>query len=179
MKEDQDFQHDLKSKIIALEEENTFICEKIFEITQRVEKCEKCSNILKSSNKTDNIKSSYESININKTNLDNNNNIDKHSRNPPPNIGTFSSGLNCVSDGLELVPRKPKGSSLNGYEEPSDPGSDKFDDYDENMVESNQISQPYLMAIKQKIIDLKKEKDPIINKLKEEINELYLELNKN
>ena len=31
--------------------------------------------------------------------------------------------------------------------------------------------------IKQKILDLKKEKDPIVNKLKEEIISLYKELN--
>ena len=172
LKEDKDFQHDLKLKITALDEENTFICEKIFEITQRVENCEKCSNLLKSSNKTDNVlKSSYGSAFEN-----NNNNNGIQTRNVAPGIGTISSGLNFVSDTTELVPKKPQGS-LNIYEEASDPGSEQFEDIDENMIESNRISQPYLIGLKQKIIDLKKEKEPIINKLKEEIKELYLELN--
>ena len=170
LKEDQDFQHDLKAKITALDEENTFICEKIYDITQRVEKCDKCSNLLKSSNISDNnLRSSYgsmiKSIHGN-----------KKSRNIAAVGGTSSSGLNFASAGTELVPRKPQGS-LNIYEEASDPGSDQMDDIDENQSDNNTISQPYLIGIKQKIMDLKKEKDPIINKLKDEIKALYLELN--
>ena len=172
LKEDQDFQHDLKAKITALDEENEFICEKIFEITQRVERCEKCSNLLRSSNISDNnIKLSKESVI--KTN-DENNNIQK-SRNMVPKEGTFSSGLNFYTAGTDLIPRKPQ-ASLN-HDEASDPGSEQIDDIDENEVENNDMAQPYLIGIKQKILDLKQEKEPIINKLKNEIKSLYLELN--
>ena len=179
LKEDKDFQHDLKAKITALDEENAFICEKIFEITQRVEKCEKCSILLKTSNKSDNnLRISYKSMNksIHGNNITNNNNNNKKSRNVFPIDGASTSGLNFGTIGTELIPRKPMASS-HMNEEPSDPGSEQMDDVDENQVESNNYSEPYLNEIKQKIIDLKNEKDPIINKLKDEIRELYLELN--
>jgi hypothetical protein len=170
LKEDQDFQHDLKAKINALEEENNFICEKIFDITQRVEKCEKCSNLLKSSYISDNnCRSSNGSMmkNVN----------DKiKSRNIVQGAAATSSGLNVGSAGTELVPRKPQGT-INMYEEASDPCSDQMDDIEENHFENINTSKPYLIGIKQKIIDLKKEKEPIINKLKEEIKSIYLELN--
>ena len=177
LKEDQDFHHDLKAKIIALEEENNFVCEKIFEITERVEKCEKCSNLLRSSNISDNnIKSSYGSM-VRSIHGNNKDNIPQKSRNMSQLPGNNSSGLNFTSGGTELVPRKPL-SSMNVYEEASDPGSDQMDDIDENQNDfSNNVSNPYLIGLKQKIIDLKQEKEPIVNKLKEEIKALYLELN--
>jgi hypothetical protein len=179
LKEDQDFHHDLKAKINALNEENAFICEKIFEITQRVEKCEKCSNLLRSSNiSSNNPKSSYGSA-IKSAHGTNNNNNAKKSRNVPVLPGGNSSGLNFQSGGTELIPRKPL-SSLNAYEEVSDPISDQMDDIDENQNDVNiMVSNPYLTGIKQKIIDLKKEKEPIIEKLKQEIKSLYSELNIN
>lgn len=179
LKEDQDFHHDLKAKINALNEENAFICEKIFEITQRVEKCEKCSNLLRSSNiSSNNLKSSYGSA-IKSAHETNNNNNAKKSRNIPLMPGGNSSGLIFQSGGSELIPRKPQ-SSLNAYEEVSDPISDQMDDIDENQNDVNiMVSNPYLSGIKQKIIDLKKEKEPIIERLKEEIKSLYSELNIN
>ena len=174
LKEDQDFQHDLKAKITALDEENEFIGEKIFEITQRVEKCEKCSNLLKSSYISDNnIRSSKGSM---IKYIHGNNNNAKKSRNIPQAEATSSSGLNFYTGGTDLIPRRPQGS-LNQCDEASDPGSEKIDDMDENINESNDMSQPYLFGIKKKIMDLKQEKEPIINKLKEEIKALYLELN--
>ena len=181
LKEDEDFQHDLKAKITALDEENTFICEKIFEITQRVEKCEKCSILLKTSNKSDNnMRVSYESMNKiiheNKINSNNINEYNKKSRNNFPVEGTITSGLNFVSVGTELIPRKPMASS-NLNEEPSEPMSKQMDDVDENQVESNNFSETYLNEIKLKIKELKNEKEPIVNKLKDEIKTLYLELN--
>ena len=183
LKEDQDFHHDLKAKINALNEENAFICEKIFEITQRVEKCEKCSILLRSSNiSSNNLKSSYGSgiKSVHGTNNNNNNNNNaKKSRNIPLMPGGNSSGLNFQSGGSEFIPRKPQ-SSLNAYEEVSDPISDQMDDIDENQNDVNiMVSNPYLTGIKQKIINLKKEKEPIIEKLKQEIKSLYSELNIN
>ena len=174
LQEDKDFQHDLKAKITALDEENEFICEKIFEITQRVEKCEKCSNLLKSSNISDNLIRSSKGSMI-KSISGKNNNVIK-SRNMLPAEATFSSGLNFNSGGTDLVPKKPKGS-LNHYEVISDPGSEQMEDIDENNEGSNDMPQPYLIGLKQKILDLKQEKEPIVNKLKEEITALYLELN--
>ena len=177
LKEDQDFQHDLKAKITALDEENEFIGEKIFEITQRVEKCEKCSNLLKSSNISENNMRSSKGSMIKDIHGNNNNiNNGKKSRNMPPAEATSSSGLNFYTGGTDLIPRKPQGS-LNQCDEASDPGSEQMDDIDENQMESNEMSQRYLYTIKQKIMDLKQEKEPIINKLKEEIKALYLELN--
>jgi hypothetical protein len=180
LKEDQDFHHDLKAKINALNEENAFICEKIFEINQRVEKCEKCSNLLRSSNiSSNNLKSSYGSV-IKSIHGNINNNNAKKSRNIPfiPG-GNSSSGFNFQSSGTELIPRKPQ-SSMNAYEDVSDPISDQMDDIDENQNDINiMVSNPYLTGIKQKIIDLKKEKEPIIEKLKQEIRSLYSELNIN
>ena len=174
LKEDKDFQHDLKMKITALDEENEFVCEKIFEITQRVERCEKCLNLLKSSNISDNKVRSPKGdiININNSI----NNINNKSRNMNPIEGIMSSGLNFNTGGTDLVPRKPQ-TSLNHYEEASDPGSEQMEDINENEMESVNMSHPYIMGIKQKIYDLKQEKEPIINKLKEEIKSLYLELN--
>ena len=174
LKEDKDFQHDLKMKITALDEENEFVCEKIYEITQRVERCEKCLNLLKSSNISDNKVRSPKGDIININNSINNNN--NKSRNMNPIEGTMSSGLNFITGGTDLVPRKPQ-ASLNHYEEVSDPGSEQMEDIDENEMESVNMSHPYLMGIKQKIYDLKQEKEPIVNKLKEEIKSLYLELN--
>ena len=177
LKEDQDFQHDLKAKIAALDEENNFINEKIYDITQRVERCEKCNNLLKSSYISENnFRTSYGSIIVNKPVEEN---IPQKSRNMAGKEVTSSSGFNFITGGTELVPKTPRG--YNKKEEYSVPESMEIDDEndeDENN-KRNEINKEWKEdkeSIKQKIMELKKEKEPIVNKLKQEIIELYREL---
>ena len=178
IKEDKDFQHDLKAKISALNEENNFVNEKIFEITQRVEKCEKCNDLLKTSFVSENkIRTSIESI---MKNAQEEENIIKKSRNIlPDKKETKSSEINIVSIGTELIPKKPRDYIPN--EESSEEDSMQIDDEDEGKNKKIKISNNDIISdtqtYKQKIINLKKEKEPIIEKLKEEINKLYQELN--
>ena len=178
IKEDKDFQHDLKAKISALNEENNFVNEKIFEITQRVEKCEKCNDLLKTSFVSENkIRTSIESI---MKNAQEEENIIKKSRNIlPDKKETKSSEINFVSIGTELIPKKPRDYIPN--EENSEEDSMQIDDEDEGKNKKIKISNNDIISdtqtYKQKIINLKKEKEPIIEKLKEEINKLYQELN--
>jgi hypothetical protein len=174
LKEDQDFQRDLKAKITELNEENNFINEKIYEITQRVDKCEKCNNLLKSSFISDNnFRASYGSLNINKPVEENK---PKKSRNMAEKEVTSSSGFNFITAGTELIPKTPRGYNKN--EEYSVPESIQIDD--DNYANGNNINKNFKESkesIKQKIIELKREKEPIINKLHQEIVELYKELN--
>ena len=179
LKEDKDFQHDLKAKISALDEENNFVNEKIFEITQRVEKCEKCNNLLKSSFIPENkIKTSLSNI-LKNPKEDEEDNLPNKSRNvvneKEKDISS-SSGINFITGGTDLVPKKPRGYLKN--EEISEPDSIQIDDDDnfKNKNNKNEILEN-TENIKQKIIELKREKDPIVNKLKEEILNLYSELN--
>ena len=180
IKEDKDFQHDLKAKISALDEENNFVNEKIFDITQRVEKCEKCNNLLKSQSyiSENKIRTSLESI---MKNAQEEEKIIKKSRNVlPEKKDTTSSGINIVTVGTDLIPKKPRDYLEN--DELSEEDSMQIDDEDENeKKKKNEISENDFISetqnYKQKIIDLKKEKEPIIEKLKEEINKLYQELN--
>ena len=180
IKEDKDFQHDLKTKISALEEENNFVNEKIFDITQRVEKCEKCNNLLKTSFISENkIKTSLESIMKNAQEEENNM---KKSRNIlPEKKETTSSGINNFTVGTDLIPKKPRDYIEN--EELSEEDSMQIDDEEEEKKKKNEISEnDYIsdtQTFKQKIINLKKEKEPIVEKLKEEIDKLYQELNMN
>ena len=179
LKEDKDFQHDLKTKIAALDEENNFVNDKIFEITQRVENCKKCNNLLKSSYISDNkMSTSFGNIVKNAKEEDS---PKKSRNNPPEKEVSSSSGFNFVTGGTEMVPKKPR--EFNKIEEYSDPESIHIDDdnIDNNDNKLKGINDNEILddseAIKQKIIELKKEKDPIVNKLKEEIIELYKELN--
>ena len=179
IKEDKDFQHDLKAKISALDEENNFVNEKIFEITERVENCTKCNNLLKSSNMSENKVVPYFD-NIIK-NVQEEDNIHKNSRNfSIEKGGTLSSGFNFVSGGTDTVPKKPR--EFNKKQDYSEDDSIQIDDeniYDDKnkmkIKEKEEFNNDEI--IKQKILDLKKEKDPIVNKLKEEIISLYKELN--
>ena len=181
LKEDKDFQHDLKAKISALDEENNFVNEKIYEITQRVENCKKCNNLIKSSYISDNkMSTSFGNIIKNEKEGDD---IPKKSRNNPTEKEvTSSSGFNFVTGGTEIPPKQPRG--FNKIEEYSDPESIHIDDENNDNVDKskgiksndNEILDD-TEIIKQKILDLKREKDPIVNKLKEEIIELYKELN--
>ena len=179
IKEDKDFQHDLKAKISALDEENNFVNEKIFEITERVENCTKCNNLLKSSNISENKVVPYFD-NIIK-NVQEEDNIHKNSRNfSIEKEGTLSSGFNFVSGGTDTVPKKPR--EFNKKQDYSEDDSIQIDDeniYDDKnkmkIKEKEEFDNDEI--IKQKILDLKKEKDPIVNKLKEEIISLYKELN--
>ena len=179
LKEDKDFQHDLKAKISALDEENNFVNEKIFEITQRVEKCEKCNNLLKSSFIPENkIKNSLSNILKNPQEEDNLPNKSRNVVNEKEKEKEISSssGINFITGGTDLVPKKPRGYLKN--EEISEPNSIQIDDDDifKNKKNENEILEN-AENIKQKIIELKREKEPIVNKLKEEILKLYSELN--
>ena len=179
LKEDKDFQHDLKAKISALDEENNFVNEKIFEITQRVEKCEKCNNLLKSSFIPENkIKNSLSNILKNPQEEDNLPNKSRNVINEKEKEKEISSssGINFITGGTDLVPKKPRGYLKN--EEISEPNSIQIDDDDifKNKKNENEIFEN-TENIKQKIIELKREKEPIVNKLKEEILKLYSELN--
>ena len=178
IKEDKDFQHDLKAKISALDEENNFLNEKIFDITQRVEKCEKCNNLLKSTSfiSENKIRTSLESI---MKNAQEEENIIKKSRNAlPDKKDTTSSGINIVTVGTDLIPKKPRDYLEN--DDLSEEDSMQIDE-ESDKKKKNEISENDFISeaqnYKQKIIDLKKEKEPIIEKLKEEINKLYQELN--
>ena len=178
IKEDQDFQHDLKAKISALDEENNFVNEKIFDITQRVEKCEKCNNLLKSQSyiSENKIRTSLESI---MKNAEEEENIIKKSRNIlHEKKDTTSSGINIVTVGTDLIPKKPRDYLEN--DDLSEEDSNQIDEESEQK-KKNEISENDFISetqnFKQKIIELKKEKEPIIEKLKEEINKLYQELN--
>ena len=181
LKEDKDFQHDLKAKISALDEENNFVNEKIYEITQRVENCKKCNNLIKSSYISDNkMSTSFGNIIKNEKEGDD---IPKKSRNNPTEKEvTSSSGFNFVTGGTEIAPKQPRG--FNKIEEYSDPESIHIDDENNDNVDKSKGIKSNdnenlddTEIIKQKILDLKREKDPIVNKLKEEIIELYKELN--
>ena len=178
LKEDQDFHDDLKTKISALEQENQYLGLKIVQITQRVEKCEKCSTLLCSSTLSmGNIMNSFDNNLI--KNINDNNNI--KSRNIEKISAAGSSGLNFVTGGTDLVPRKPQGT-LNIYEDSDEsiPNSNSFDDLGGDEDEFKDVdSSPYLAGLKQKIMDLKNEKEPIVNKLRKEIDILYQELNGN
>ena len=168
LKEDKDFQHDLKAKIAVLDEENNFVNEKIFDITQRVEKCQKCNNLLKTSYISDNlVKTTFD--NIVKNAQDEENSAVKSRNIIVGRDATSSSGVNFISGGTELAPRKPRDFSKNGEH--------SLNESIEMNVENNEKNKGDTEHIKQKILELKREKDPIINKLKEEINELYKELN--
>ena len=107
-------------------------------------------------------------------------NIIKKSRNIlPDKKETKSSEINFVSIGTELIPKKPRDYIPN--EESSEEDSMQIDDEDEGKNKKIKISNNDIISdtqtYKQKIINLKKEKEPIIEKLKEEINKLYQELN--
>ena len=89
---------------------------------------------------------------------------------------TSSSGFNFITEGTELIPKTPRGYNKN--EEYSVPESIQIDD--DNYANGNNINKDFKESkesIKQKIIELKREKEPIINKLHQEIVELYKELN--
>ena len=188
LKEDKDFQHDLKAKISALDEENNFVNEKIFEITQRVEKCDKCNNLIKSSYISEN--KLHTSINSLVKNMKDEETINNKSRNPifekekereKVKDITSGSGFNFVSAGTELIPKKPRGYSKNDdiYESDSVEIDDEKKENEKDKKENNQENKNFgdTESFKEKILKLKREKDPIVNKLKEEILELYQELN--
>ena len=109
--------------------------------------------------------------------------IPKKSRNNPTEKEvTSSSGFNFVTGGTEIPPKQPRG--FNKIEEYSDPESIHIDDENNYNVDKSKGIKSNdnenlddTEIIKQKILDLKREKDPIVNKLKEEIIELYKELN--
>ena len=179
IKEDKDFQHDLKAKISVLDEENNFVNEKIYEITERVENCNKCNNLLKSSNINESkIVSNYDNL-IKNTQEDNN--MHKNSRNfSVDREGTFSSGFNFVSGGTDMTPKRPR--EFNKKKDYSEDDSLHIEDESINdgknknkikLKEENDNDDIF----KQKILELKRDKEPIINKLKEEIISLYKELN--
>ena len=91
---------------------------------------------------------------------------------------TTSSGINIVTVGTDLIPKKPR-----DYLENNDLSEEDSNQIDEesDQKKKNEISENDFISetqnFKQKIIELKKEKEPIIEKLKEEINKLYQELN--
>ena len=181
LNEDKDFQHDLKAKISALDEENNFVNEKIFEITQRVDNCQKCNNLIKSQYVIDNDKEKYSFDNAIKYPEEIDNTINKSRNMPGEREITSSSGVNFVTGGTEFVPKKPRGLIKN--EELSNHESIQIEDEKDknikNIKEKIDVNgdMKETEILKQKILELKREKDPIVNKLKEEIIGLYKELN--
>ena len=181
LNEDKDFQHDLKAKISALDEENNFVNEKIFEITQRVDNCQKCNNLIKSQYIIDNDKEKYSFDNAIKYPEEIDNTIKKSRNMPGEREITSSSGVNFVTGGTEFVPKKPRGLIKN--EELSNHESIQIEDEKDknikNIKEKIDVNgdMKETEILKQKILELKREKDPIVNKLKEEIIGLYKELN--
>ena len=91
---------------------------------------------------------------------------------------TTSSGINIVTVGTDLIPKKPRDYLEN--DDLSEEDSNQIDE-ESDQKKKDEISENDFISetqnFKQKIIELKKEKEPIIEKLKEEINKLYQELN--
>ena len=94
--------------------------------------------------------------------------------------GTFSSGFNFVSGGTDMTPKRPR--EFNKKKDYSEDDSLHIEDESINdgknknkikLKEENDNDDIF----KQKILELKRDKEPIINKLKEEIISLYKELN--
>lgn len=132
IKEDKDFQSDLKIKIYEYQESINYLENKIFEITMRCEKCKKCSELLKLS--TLSLPSKYNT----------------KSNKAPPKLVT-----NHDEDSLEdidLLDDDLEGGEYYDYLEKT-----------ENEIKNN-------------IIQIKNVKEPICERLKKEVEELYKEI---
>ena len=134
IKEDKDFQSDLKIKIYEYQESINFLENKLFEITMRCEKCKKCSELLK--------------------------------------LSTLSlpSKYNTKSNKAPTAPKL-----VNNHDEDSLEDIDLLDD-DLEGGEYYDYLEKTENEIKNNIIQIRNVKEPICDRLKKEVEELYKEI---